>query len=253
MTSPVLAVEDVTVRFGGITAVSNVSFAVDKGEFVGLIGPNGAGKTTLLRTITGLNTKSDGRVIVDGRDITRDRVPARIRAGLGLSHQIVRPFRSMTILENVMIAAGRRQTSSALRAIASLDRQSKRNEAIELLRLVGLADQAEQFPAMQPLGILKRLEVARALGTKPNILLLDEPLAGLGSTEATELADLLVEINRGGVTIVLIEHNLVEAQRTCQRFVVLDNGHMIADGPVKDVLQDRKVFAAYLGGGPPSA
>lgn len=249
MNAPVLEVQGITVRFGGVTAVSNVSFDVQTNEFVGLIGPNGAGKTTLLRTILGLNPGFSGRVAIDGRDVSRARVPDRIRCGLGLTHQIVRPFRNLSILENVTLAVGRDHTRSALRSIVSSNRARSASEARQLLAMVGIEHVADQSPATQPLGVLKRLEVARALGTRPRILLLDEPLAGLSSAEATKLADLLVELNNKGTTIVLIEHNLAEARRVCQRFVVLDNGRLLADGSVQDVLKDERVVTAYLGHG----
>lgn len=247
MIPPVLDVNSVSVRFGGIVALSNVSFAVENGELVGLIGPNGAGKTTLLRTVAGLNTNFDGVISINGHDVSRDRVAARIRSGLSLSHQIVRPFRGMSILENVMLAVGTAHTSSALRAALSVDKTHAESEARQLLDLVGIGAAANQSPSIQPLGVLKRLEVARALGTRPSILLLDEPLAGLSSAEAANMADLLIDINRKGTTIVLIEHNLIEARRACQRFVVLDNGRLLANGPVEAVLKDQNVVAAYLG------
>lgn len=247
MTSPVLQVEELSVRFGGIAALTNVSFCVNEHEFVALIGPNGAGKTTLLRAIAGLNAPARGRIVLNGREISHDRVARRMRSGLSLSHQIVRPFRSLTLLENVMIAVGKAQTSSAMRAIFSLSRDRSAAEARELLRLVGIDHLSDALPGTQPLGVLKRLEVARALGTRPSILLLDEPLAGLGTKEAIKLADLLIEINQRGATIVLIEHNLKEAKRACQRFVVLDNGHLIANGATSAVLEDPAVIAAYLG------
>lgn len=247
MVPPVLNVNSVSVRFGGIVAVSNVSFAVGKGEFIGLIGPNGAGKTTLLRTIAGLNTNFDGAISINGHDVSHDRVATRIRSGLSLSHQIVRPFRSMSILENVMLAVGMAHTSSALRAALSVDKKCAESEARRLLDLVGISAAADQSPTTQPLGTLKRLEVARALGSRPSVLLLDEPLAGLGSAEATKMADLLIGINQRGVTIVLIEHNLIEARRACRRFIVLDNGRLLADGPVESVLRDHNVITAYLG------
>lgn len=248
-TPSALSVDSISVRFGGIVALSNVSFAVEKEEFVGLIGPNGAGKTTLLRTIAGLNTNFDGCVWIDGADVSRERVPSRIRSGLSLSHQIVRPFRNMSILENVMLAVGKTYTSSALRAVLSVNRKQAALEARRLLDVVGIGKLADQMPSTQPLGVLKRLEVARALGTGPSVLLLDEPLAGLSSAEATKIGDLLLEINESGITIVLIEHNLTEAQRVCQRFIVLDNGCLLANGPVATVMKDQGVIAAYLGNG----
>lgn len=246
---PALEVKDIAVQFGGIRAIDHVSFAVGKGELVGLIGPNGAGKTTMLRVVSGQVRPQVGQVMLDGRDMRRFRVAQRARAGLGMSNQIVRPFRHLTILDNVALAVGHDRTASPLVAIGSVSRKRQREQAMELLALVGIASLAHAEPRSQPLGVLKRLEVARALAMKPVVLLLDEPLAGLNQAEAGKLADTILELNGGGVTIVLIEHNLAEAQRICRHFLVLDNGRKIADGPVAAVMADDAVITAYLGEG----
>jgi branched-chain amino acid transport system ATP-binding protein len=161
----------------------------------------------------------------------------------------VRPFRNLTVLDNVALAAGNALTVSPFVAIANVSRSAQRDAAMRLLTLVGIESAAHEFPATQPLGILKRLEVARALAIQPSILLLDEPLAGLNHHEANRLAETINAINGGGTTVVLIEHNLGEAQRICDRFVVLDNGRKIADGPVAEVMADEGVITAYLGEG----
>ena len=249
MTDNVLSVETVTVRFGGITALDDVSFTVRRGEFVGLIGPNGAGKTSLLRTIMGAQKPLTGRVVLNGIDISGRKTSARSRLGLAMSHQIVRPFRNLTLLDNVALAAGHAITRSPLSALLHWRKRSYRARARELLDLVEIAGVSHQSPSTQPLGILKRLEVARALALEPSLLLLDEPLAGLGHGETKGIADLLLRLNAGGVSILLIEHNLVEARRVCSRFVVLDNGQKIADGPSEEVIRDKAVVAAYLGEG----
>jgi branched-chain amino acid transport system ATP-binding protein len=246
---PILAVDAVTARFGGVTAVDGVSFSVRAGELVGLIGPNGAGKTTLLRLVTGTVPSRTGAVRIDGRDVTRRSPAARARLGVGLSHQIVRPFRTMSVLDNVALAAGHDRTSSPLRALLSVDRGRARARARELLAMVGIAGAADVHPATQPLGVLKRVEVARALGLAPRVLLLDEPLAGLGQAEAGRLADTIAALNGEGLTIVLIEHNLAEVLRICPRLIVLDNGRLIADGAGADVMADARVVSAYVGEG----
>jgi branched-chain amino acid transport system ATP-binding protein len=244
-----LRIDSVTARFGGVTAVDRVSFSVRPGELLALIGPNGAGKTTLLRLVTGLVPARTGAVRLDDRDITRLRPAARARLGLGLSHQIVRPFRNMTVLDNVTVAAGYARTGSPLRALVSVSRSAARARARELLAVVGIEGAAESDPSTQPLGVLKRMEVARALAIEPRVLLLDEPLAGLGQAEAARLSDTLVALNRRGITIVLIEHNLAEVLRICPRLVVLDNGRLIADGEATAVMADPDVIAAYVGEG----
>jgi branched-chain amino acid transport system ATP-binding protein len=246
--SPLLDVREVSVQFDGVRALDAVSFAVAEGELLGLIGPNGAGKTTCLRAITGALRPTRGRILLDGRDVTPLPPHARVRLGLGLSQQLVRPFRSMTVAENVMLAAGLARTRRPLLALVQNDRGRERARALELLGRVGIAEAADARPSTLPLGVLKRLEVARALALGPRLLLLDEPLAGLNSTEARALADTIAALNaEDGLTVVLIEHNLGEVLRACRRLVVLDNGVGIAEGAPQDVMADAAVRAAYLG------
>ena len=244
-----LHIRDVGVRFGGLVAVDGVSIDVRHGELVGLLGPNGAGKTTLLRLIAGVVAPTTGEIHFRRERLNSLNAAARARRGIGMSHQIVRPFRSMTMLENVVLAAGGEITSSPWRAMATLDRARLRERALECLRMVDIANLADRMPSTQPLGVLKRLEVARALAMRPQMLLLDEPLAGLGHSEAVRLANLIRDLNRSGVTIVLIEHNIAEVTRICPRIVVLDNGHKIADGAAAVVMKDPAVVEAYLGEG----
>ncbi|HXH04742.1 MAG TPA: ABC transporter ATP-binding protein [Candidatus Competibacteraceae bacterium] len=246
--SELLRVDNVTVRFGGLVAIDNVSFAVRPGELLGLIGPNGAGKTTMMRSITGVVRPSAGSVWLDGRSLDGLPIHRRIRAGLALSQQLVRPFREMSVLDNVILAAGAHKTHNPLRAMFSRDRGAEREQALAALEQVGIAQYAAQSPAILPLGILKRLEMARALALRPRLLLLDEPLAGLNSAEAHALAETIAELNRQGLTIILIEHNLGEVLRICQRLVMLDNGVKIADGEPRAVMNMPEVRRAYLGG-----
>ena len=190
-----LAIDGLGVRFGGIVAVHDVAFDVHEGELLGLLGPNGAGKTTLLRLISGVVAPTAGQIRFRGESLNRLNAAMRAQRGIALSHQIVRPFRNMTLLENVVFAAGSRITRTPWRALATLDRRSLRDEAMRCLELVGIGAQADRLPGAQPLGVLKRLEVARALATQPRLLLLDEPLAGLGHGEALRLADLIRQLN----------------------------------------------------------
>ena len=248
MTTPLLKVTNATVRFGGLTAVDHVSFEVRQGELLGLIGPNGAGKTTALRSVTGVAHLSEGSVELDGERIDHLPIARRIRKGLSLSQQLVKPLREMTLIENVALAAGMQKTSSPLKALLNVDSSVERRMAQSMLDMVGIGALGEQKPGTQPLGILKRLEMARALALKPKLFLLDEPLAGLNSKEAGALATTIADLNKSGISIVLIEHNLGEVIRVCHRLVVLDNGRKIADGEPRAVMNDPTVRAAYLGG-----
>ncbi|MHC4686116.1 MAG: ABC transporter ATP-binding protein [Planctomycetota bacterium] len=243
----ILEVRNVTVRFGGVLALDNVSFKVNEGEFLCLIGPNGAGKTTMMRAVTGVIKPEAAQVLLAGRDISNLPTHKRARLGLALTHQIVRPFRSMTVLDNVALTAGHRLIGRILTSMVSLDRSAERMQARKFLNLVGIEGVSQKSPVGQPLGVTKRLEVARALALEPKVLLLDEPLAGLNSVEAARLADTVVDINREGLTVLMIEHNLGEVLRVSQRLVVLDNGRKIADGLPVDVMRNRSVRAAYVG------
>ena len=243
----VVAVQDVTVRFGGVTALEAVSFDVQGGELLGLIGPNGAGKTTMMRVITGVVRPAPGAVVLGGNDVTASPPHARIRVGLAISQQLVKPFRSMTVVQNVALALGKDRTANPLRALFSTGRHDKRDEALGFLDRVGIADAADEEPDSLPLGYLKRLEVARALALGPKLLLLDEPLAGLNHGEAHALAETIKELNADGLTMLLIEHNLGEVARICPRLVVLDNGRLLAEGATASVLANQAVQEAYLG------
>jgi branched-chain amino acid transport system ATP-binding protein len=247
--SVLLSVGAVSVVFDGVTAINKVSFDVKQGELLGLIGPNGAGKTTMLRVITGVVRQSAGTVKLDGRPLDGLPTHLRIRRGLALSQQIVTPFRDMSVVDNVALSAGARKTASPVKALFHLGRERELRTGHELLARLGIEQYAHESPKIQPMGILKRLELARALALAPRLLLLDEPLAGLNSKEARLLADTITEINRAGTTIVLIEHNLGEVLRTCQRLVVLDNGERIAEGEPEAVMNNAVVRAAYLGSG----
>ncbi len=247
--TPVLQAQGVSVRFGGVQALDRVDLALAPGELLGLIGPNGAGKTTLLRVITGVVRPQAGRVRLDGGDLGGLPIARRVQRGLGLSQQLVRPLASMTLEENVVLAAGHRRTRRPFAALLQHDRGPERDRARQLLDRVGIGAAAEARPAAQPLGVLKRLEMARALALDPKVLLLDEPLAGLNHLEAARLADLIRDLNREGLSIVLIEHNLAEVLRISDRLFVLDNGRAIAEGPPAEVIADARVRAAYLGQG----
>lgn len=247
MKETLLQIADIEVRFGGVIALAGVSFDLTKGELLGLIGPNGAGKTTLLRVVTGVVVPQGGSVNLAGVELIRLPTHERVRRGLGMSQQLVRPFHSMTVAQNVTLAAGYAKTHSIWSALLKHNRKPERQVAMALLEQVGIADAADALPSTLPLGYLKRLEVARALALNPKVLLLDEPLAGLNQTEAARLANTLAQLNQNGMSIVLIEHNLGEVMRICTRLVMLDNGQCLASGLPSEVMANPRVRAAYLG------
>ena len=240
-------IDDLHISFGGVAAANGVSFSVERGELLALIGPNGAGKTTVLRMVAGVLRPDRGRVFFDDHDVTALPAHARVRRGLGFTHQIVRPFYGFSTIENVMLAAGHDRTASPWRAIAGRSRTKARQKAQAFLDRFGLGAQAEQSPRTLPLGQRKRLEVARAIALEPKLLLLDEPLAGLSSVEALAVADLIRALPGQGVTIVLVEHNLSEVLRVADRLVVLDAGKVLAEGAPADVMARADVRQAYTG------
>jgi len=244
-----LQLEDVAVSFGGVHAVDGVTVSIAPREFVGLIGPNGAGKTTLIRIVAGTIKPDRGRVVLAGNDVTRNSTASRVRKGLALTHQMVRPFRGMTVLDNVVLAAGYRRTASPLRAALHVQRGRERERADGILVRVGLAGRERTLARALPLGEMKRLEVARALALDPHIVLFDEPLAGLNQTEAARQMETIADVNAQGITVVLVEHNLEEVMRSCRRLIVLNDGRIIGDGAPQEVMSDAAVREAYVGSG----
>jgi branched-chain amino acid transport system ATP-binding protein len=245
--TPALYLDDIAVRFGGVHAVDGVTVSVLPGEFVGLIGPNGAGKTTLIRVVAGAIRPDRGRVVLAGNDVTGKSTASRARNGLALTHQVVRPFRAMTVLDNVVLAAGYRRTSNPLWAMLHVDRRRESERAADILLRVGLAGSEGKLAGSLPLGQMKRLEVARALAVDPQLILFDEPLAGLNQAEASRQADTIAAVHAQGITVVLVEHNLEEVMRSCRRLVVLNDGRVIGDGAPEAVMADPIVHEAYVG------
>ena len=244
-----LDIRAISVRFGGVHALEQVTMNLNPGEILGLIGPNGAGKTTMLRVITGVVKANHGEVQLEGELLNTLPIHVRVRKGLGCAQQLVRPFREMTIAENVALAAGAKHTQYPWQSLFRVERMEALRESRNWLAKVGIEDAADSYPEAVPLGYLKRMEVARALAIRPRMLLLDEPLAGLNQAEATTFADILFELNRQGQAILLIEHNLAEVRRICSRLVVLDNGRKIAEGSPETVLKQSSVQEAYIGQG----
>lgn len=234
-----LRLESVSRRFGGLQALQDVSLKVGQGEVIGLIGPNGAGKTTLVNVISGVHRASSGRVIYEGREITRYRPYQTARAGLARTFQVVQPFPDLSALENVAAAAlfsgGCAGMRDALRVAATQ------------LDFVGLSEFGNKPAANLTLAMRKRLELAKALAMRPKLLFLDEVNAGLNPTEIERALGLIRTIAASGVTIVLIEHLMKVVLSVSSRVVVLHNGALIADGTPGEVVADRRVVEAYLG------
>lgn len=237
MSDPLLRVEGVVKRFGGLVAVSEVSFDVAAGELVSIIGPNGAGKTTLFNLLTGQLAPSSGHVLFDGRDIGRLSPNRRAQLGLGRTFQISQTLTSLSVIENVMVGAFLHH--AGLRAAA--------RRAEEVLHLVGLADRAGIRAGILTLSERRRLEVARALALDPRIVLLDEVMAGLNPTEVGEVVELVEHLNREGHTFLVIEHNLKVVRRFSKRVIVIERGAKLAEGTADDVLRDPRVVEAYIG------
>ncbi|MPZ44906.1 MAG: ATP-binding cassette domain-containing protein [Betaproteobacteria bacterium] len=252
MNAPLLQVEHVGKHFGGVQALTDVSFAIDAGEIYGLIGPNGAGKTTLFNLITGFIAPDSGRMTLEGRPLTGLKPNAIAALGIARTFQNIRLFANLSALENVMIGRHARTRAGVAAAIFRTRSQRAEEVAIEaraaqLLEYVGIAARANVLARNLSYGDQRRLEIARALATEPRLLALDEPAAGMNATETQALAKLLERIRADAVTLFLIEHDMRLVMGLCDRVLVLDFGRRIAEGPPRQVQHDPAVVAAYLG------
>jgi branched-chain amino acid transport system ATP-binding protein len=237
-----LEVRDITVRFGGNVALDSVSLATEPGCVTGLIGPNGAGKTTLFNVVTGLLAPNSGRVVLDGRDITRLSPTKRARLGLARTFQRLELFSLLTVRENIRVAAD-------IRRAWSRDKSDPATVVEEIIDRIGLRDLADERVDSLPTGQCRRVELGRSLATRPEVLLLDEPASGQDETETQEFARLLTTLAAEGTVVVLVEHDVHLVMNVCKTVHVLDFGQIIAVGTPSEIQTNDAVLAAYLGTG----
>ena len=253
MTSPFFEVEQLTKRFGGLTAVNGVSFQIGRDEIVGLIGPNGAGKTTLLRLITSILKPDSGRVRFKGRDITGSKAWDIVNWGIAGTFQVTRPFRHLPIIANVMVPCLSPRAMKRGEWVKRIEAK-----ALDALEFVGISDLALEPASCLSHGDLRRLEIARAIATDPELLLLDEPFSGLNPNETELMAKSIRRLHKGGrfgrlhsegPAMIIIEHKLAELMKIVDRVIVLDFGELIADGNPEDIIRDERVIEACIGKG----
>lgn len=238
--SAILRVEGLTRYFGGLAAVKDVSFEVRRLQIFGIIGPNGAGKTTLFSMIAGALKPSEGNIVALGQETAGKPSHRLVKIGIARTHQIVRPFRALTVLENVQIGVyfGRKHTNNAMAA---------RDSALEMLRSVGIDNLAYQPASILSVGQQKRLEIARALATQPELLLCDEICGGLTHSETAAMLQLLRKIRDNGTTVMYVEHDVKAITSVCDRIMVLNYGRRLAEGTPEEIQRDPAVIEAYLG------
>lgn len=253
MENSILKTKDLTMVFGGLTAVSKLNLDIKENQIYGLIGPNGAGKTTAFNMITGVYMPSSGEVFFDGVDISKYKPNKITNMGVARTFQNIRLFSTMSVVENVMVARHLRMGANLPEVILNLPSYKKKhqesyNEAMELLKKVGLEKESAELATALPYGKQRRLEIARALATTPKLLLLDEPAAGMNPQESIELMNFIAQIREQfSLTILMIEHHMQVVMGICEKITVLDYGQTIAIGNPHEIQNNQKVIEAYLG------